>query len=208
VSTGARSAPTARPVSRVRTGARHAPIARLALALLLALALPGPAGMAAVDERPLEALLAELRLAPLAGAAPPLALEDLDGRLVSLDNLRGQVVLLYFWATWCPYCERELPAAIAELELKLASKPLRVLAVDIAEPRDKVAAFVRGRRLGSRVLLDLDGSVAEAYRVNATPTVVLIGRDGQLVARGIGNRPWSSEPALALLQRLLAPPAR
>jgi len=193
----------------VKTNARRAPVAALAGALLLALALCVPAGAAAVDDRPLEALLAELRLAPLAGAAPPLALEDLDGRLVSLDDLRGQVVLLYFWATWCPYCERELPSAIAELELKLAAAPLRVLAVDIAESRDKVASFVRRRRLGSRVVLDLDGSVAEAYRVNATPTVVLIGRDGQLVARAVGNRPWSSEPAIALLQRLLAPaPAR
>jgi len=196
-------------VRRVRPGAPRVPGGRrapaLAAALLLALAWPAPAGPAAVDERPLEALLAELRLAPLAGAAPPLALEDLDGRRVRLDDLRGQVVLLYFWATWCHYCERELPAAIAELELKLAAAPLRVLAVDVAESRDKVAAFVRGRRLGTRVLLDLDGSVAEAYRVNATPTVVLIGRDHQLVARAVGNRPWSSEPAIALLQRLLAP---
>ena len=86
-----------------------------------------------------------------------------------------------------------------------------VLLVDISEPRDAVARVVAQRGYTARVLLDPDGRAAEAYRVVATPTVCLIGRDGVLLGRAVGPRPWAEPSGRALLAALLRPasdPAR
>lgn len=80
-----------------------------------------------------------------------------------------------------------------------------VLAVDIQEPADQVASWVRARKMSMPVLLDTEAEVASAWRVTATPTVFLVGRDGRLVARGVGNRPWTEPAGRALLDALVAP---
>ena len=92
-------------------------VARLAVAALVMLSAALTAAAPTLAAAPSEALLAELQLVPGGGATPPaLSLPDLDGRMVSLAGLRGQVVLVYFWATWCPYCVRELPSTIESLQ--------------------------------------------------------------------------------------------
>jgi thiol-disulfide isomerase/thioredoxin len=83
---------------------------------------------------------------------------------------------------------------------------LAILAVNIQEGRQTAARFAREKKVTSRVLLDLDGSVTVAYRVTGTPTVVLVGRDGRLVGRAVGPRPWTSEAGRALLEALLKAP--
>jgi peroxiredoxin len=80
---------------------------------------------------------------------------------------------------------------------------LVVLAVNIKEGRGQVAAWTERHRLTVPVLLDPEGRITEAYRVTATPTVFLVGRDGRLVAKALGNKPWTSEQGQALLQLLL-----
>ena len=85
---------------------------------------------------------------------------------------------------------------------------LTILAVDIQESRDTVARWIKEKGITAQVVLDPDGSVVAAYRVTATPTVVLIGRDGRLVGRGAGNRPWTSDAGRALLKALVEPPRR
>ncbi|MBI2527432.1 MAG: TlpA family protein disulfide reductase [Candidatus Rokubacteria bacterium] len=89
---------------------------------------------------------------------------------------------------------------------ELGRKGLTVLAINIQEGRQKVAAWVRDRGLTSRVLLDPAGEAVAAYRVTATPTVFLIGRDGKMVARGAGTRSWLGAEGRALLGALLAAP--
>ena len=81
-----------------------------------------------------------------------------------------------------------------------------VLAIDIQEAPDKVAAWVKARGMTLPVLLDRDGAVTAAYRVTATPTAVLIGRDGRMVARAVGTRAWGGAAGRALLDALLAAP--
>lgn len=81
-----------------------------------------------------------------------------------------------------------------------------VLAIDIQEAPDRVAPWVRARGMTLPVLLDRDGAVTAAYRVTATPTAVLIGRDGRMVARAVGTRPWGGAAGRALLDALLAAP--
>ena len=152
----------------------------------------------------LDDLLFDLQLVPLDGKrAPAFALPALDGGRVSLGDLRGRVVMLYFWASWCPYCAKELPSAIETVQRELADRGLDVLAIDIQEPPDKVAAWVKQRKVTTRVLLDGEGTVSQLYGVTGTPTVFLIGRDGRLVAKAPGTKPWAGPQGRELLGTLL-----
>ena len=83
-----------------------------------------------------------------------------------------------------------------------------MLGINIKESRETVAAWVKGRGVSARVLLDPDATVTRAYGVRYTPTVVLVGRDGGMVARASGTRDWSKDAGRALFRLLLAPPAR
>src|SRR5262249_53814373 len=127
---------------------------------------PGPTGRADVFAvaRPAEPAV-----------APDLELPDLAGQPVRLRDLRGRVVLLNFWATWCPPCREEMPALDA-LARELGPKGLTVLGVNFKESRPQIDAFVRERRLGFPMLLDADGLVSERYQVFALPGSVLVDR--------------------------------
>lgn len=89
------------------------------------------------------------------------------------------------------------------MQKELGKDGLTVLLVNVGEPRDTVAHVVAARGYTARVLLDPDGRVMDAYRVQATPTVYLIGRDGLLLGRAVGSRPWADPPGRALLTALL-----
>jgi hypothetical protein len=93
--------------------------------------------------------------------------------------------------------------SIDSLQTELGKDGLTVLLVSVTEARETVARAVAARGYGARVLLDTDGRVTEAYRVQATPTVYLIGRDGMLLGRAVGPRPWTEPPERALLAALL-----
>jgi hypothetical protein len=97
-----------------------------------------------------------------------------------------------------------LPSAIEQAHRAFKDAGLTVLAVNLGEDRATVAAWVRAKGVTSTVLLDPDGVAQRAYRVTATPTVVLVGRDGRLVGRAHGNRPWMGEKGRRLFQALLA----
>ncbi|HKZ06964.1 MAG TPA: TlpA disulfide reductase family protein [Methylomirabilota bacterium] len=172
--------------------------ALLAAGLLFAAPSAGPAA----DPTP-EAFAALQLVATPRTAAPPLALSDLDGRSVSLASLRGDVVLLYFWATWCPYCEKELPTTVEQLARRYRDRRLSVLAVNIEEGRGKVLPWIRRHGVTVPVLLDVDGDVTSEYRVTATPTAVLIDREGKMLARAVGTRPWTDDRGRALWDTLL-----
>ena len=131
---------------------------------------------------------------------------DLDGAKVSLGTQRGRVVLLYFWATWCPYCGKELPAAIEQLARTYRERALSVLAVNIEERPETVRAWVRQHKVTVPVLLDADAEVSAEYRVTATPTAILIDGEGRTLARAVGTRPWTGDQARPLWDALLGAP--
>jgi peroxiredoxin len=177
------------------------------LGVLLAgsLALGAPAQ--AADD--IDRFLRELGLTALPGERPAgFTLPGLDGSKVKLADHKGKVVLVYFWATWCPYCRRELPAGIERVSRERKRQPFAVLAVNIEEPKDLVASWAKGAGVTVPVLLDYDGAVAREYRVTATPTTVVIGRDGRLVARAAGIREWEGPTGRALLDALVAAPGK
>lgn len=120
--------------------------------------------------------------APAVGhPAPEFALADLDGRMVALRDLRGKVVLVNIWATWCPPCRAEMPAMQAALD-RYGDQGLVVLAVNQREDREAVAAFMKERQLAFPALLDSDGAVGASYQASALPSSFFIGRDGTVRA--------------------------
>jgi thiol-disulfide isomerase/thioredoxin len=154
----------------------------------------------------LDDLLMDLQIIPLENApAKPFVLEGMDGQRFALADLAGRPALLYFWATWCPYCSRELPSTIESITREFGPRGLVVLAIDIQESRQTVAGWLAGKSISPRVLLDGSGEVTSAYGVTATPTVFVVTRDGRLAGKALGTKAWSGETGRTLLRGLLAP---
>ncbi|MBN1636779.1 MAG: TlpA family protein disulfide reductase [Deltaproteobacteria bacterium] len=114
--------------------------------------------------------------------APDFTLSDLDGNTVSLNSLRGKVVLVLFTTTWCPYCIKDIPNLKKTYE-QYCDKDFELLAVYIQESQRKVSSFAAKYNLPYTVLLDTKGAVARSYGVVGVPTKVLIGKDGKVYCR-------------------------
>ncbi len=119
-------------------------------------------------------------------AAPNFTLQTLDGSSVSLSDLKGQVVVLDFWATWCPPCVKSLPQ-LGQLHQELSGKGVKVFAVNLKEDNEKVNSFLKSKEIQVPVLLDKEGEVAEKYNVRAIPETVVIGKDGHVKKVFIGT---------------------
>jgi peroxiredoxin len=136
-------------------------------------------------------------------AAPAFTLPERPGPgEVSLASLRGEVVLLNFWATWCEPCEREMPA-MQRLHEALAPAGLRLLAVSVDDTSQVVDDFRSKLGLTFPILWDADKRVADEYQAYRFPETLLIGRDGVVVERYIGPREWDSPLYEARLRKLL-----
>ena len=95
-----------------------------------------------------------------------------------------------------------MPSTIEQVHREFKDRGLAVVAVDIQESRRKVQKWVSDHELSFTVVLDPDGKVTQAYEVTATPTVFVIGRDGRLVGKALGNKEWSTGAGRALLTAL------
>jgi peroxiredoxin len=137
-------------------------------------------------------------------AAPDFTLPNTDGQQVSLQQYRGKVVFLNFWATWCIPCREEMPA-LERLHQTYHAQDLAIVSIDLKESADQVKIFFQKHSLSFPALLDQDGSVFRDYLVAGMPTTYLIDREGTLLARGVGGRDWTRAEALQLIQELIKP---
>ena len=117
-------------------------------------------------------------------AAPDFELETLSGEQIKLSDLRGSMVILNFWATWCGPCQAEMPLFQARYE-QYAPR-LRVLAVNFAEPVENVQAFVDELGLTFDILLDPKAMVQQMYAVRGYPTTYIIDSDGIIQYQHLG----------------------
>lgn len=136
--------------------------------------------------------------------APELKLKDLEGRMHDLADLRGKVVLINFWATWCPPCRREMPS-MERLSQALKNEPFAVLAVDVGEDADTIEAFTSqlDTTLTFPILLDSRGRVMQAWKVAGLPTTFLVDRQGQVVASAIGGREFDHPEMVRAIRDLM-----
>jgi peroxiredoxin len=133
--------------------------------------------------------------------ADDFALKTAEGPTLKLSEQRGKVVLVNFWATWCPPCKEEMPA-MQRLHERYQKDGFVLLAVSVdADPR-VVRPYVTGHRFTFPVALDSKMEVANAYGVRALPASFIIDRDGTLAAMAIGPRHWDGAASRALVAAL------
>ena len=171
----------------------------------------------------LRAMMFLLRLALLTGILAPFvaraAAEDIvkvgdvaptfvaaagDGGSVDLAALKGQVVLLNFFATWCPPCKAEMPALESEVWGTFRDKGLVVLAVGREHTVEQVAAFKAQHKLSFRFLADPDRAIFAKYATGYIPRCYLIGKDGAVKAATVGYEPAEFAQLVAAIRAELA----
>ena len=107
---------------------------------------------------------------------PPLSSHTVSGEPISLAKLRGNVVLLTFWASWCAECRPEMPL-FERLHAEFARQGLAVLGLNIREDQDQIRRYAKALGLTFPLVLDPEGEIARSYGVIGIPTTILIGRD-------------------------------
>jgi thiol-disulfide isomerase/thioredoxin len=189
------------------------------------LAPPAPVAIAARPASPAPGIRAR-ELRPYRGnpVPPPLRLADLHGRVRGLADSRGRVVLVNFWASWCPPCVHEMPS-MQRLKEKLAGKPFEILAVNMAEDEATIRQFLAGMaqvdaRMKSRaagqgcpdcgldfpILLDRDGAALKDWKVFVFPTSFLLGPDGKIAYALFGELTWDTDEVVRIVEGLLPAP--
>lgn len=171
------------------------------LALISFLLLPMP-GLVMADDPPLQ-----LSLIPVKPriAAPEMVLKDLNGQTIALSKLKGKVVVVNFWATWCPPCRREFPS-MERLRQQMAGKPLVILAVNEGEGVETIESFFSTLDLqpGFSTLLDEDGSAMSFWPVRGLPTTFIIDKRGRMAYRAVGGREFDHPEIVKQITRLLS----
>lgn len=141
-------------------------------------------------------------------APSTLALHDLDGKPHTLADYKGRVVLVNFWATWCPPCRAEMPS-MQRLKDAMKGKPFAILAVDMAEPEADVRQFLRDMKdakLDFTILMDKDGRALKDWKVFVFPTSYVLDAEGKLRYSLLGSTEWDEFDTLKKIEALLPQP--
>lgn len=139
---------------------------------------------------------AEQSMTPLPDrpAAPEVDLVDVDGQRHTLAQYRGKVLIVNFWATWCPPCREEMPSMERAWQA-VKDEGILLLAINVGETEDQVWTFTPNYPVTFPLLLDHDSKTIEAWPVRGLPTTFVIDPEGRLACRAIGGRAWD-DPAL------------
>ncbi len=145
----------------------------------------------------------EQSLTPVEGRppAPELDLLDMEGVRHRMADYRGKVVIVNFWATWCPPCREEMPSMQRAYE-QLREEGIEMLAVNIGENEDIIFAFTANYPVEFPLLLDLDSATIQSWPVKGLPTTFVVDPQGRLAYRAIGGRAWDDPDLLAPVRRL------
>ena len=136
--------------------------------------------------------------------APEFILQDMDDASHRLSDFHGKVVMLNFWATWCPPCRREMPS-MERLYNKYKDRGLVIVAVNQWEDPDLVFEFTGQLSVAPTfpILFDRESRIAEQYKVKGLPTTYLLDREGKIRYRAIGGREFDHPAVEALIEDLL-----
>ena len=133
---------------------------------------------------------------------PELVLPDMNDQRNALDDYRGKVVLINFWATWCPPCVHEMPS-MQRLKEKMAGRPFVILAVNMAEDKNTVKAFLQTKvAVDFPILFDYDGKAIKAWQVFAFPTSFVIDKSGKIKYALFGSIDWDEAKIVEKLTAL------
>lgn len=135
--------------------------------------------------------------------APDFTLKDLNGKPVTLSQFRGKVVVLNFWASWCPHCREEMPS-LERLNEVYGSSNFALLAVNVeGDGEGAVKSYLAKNPFNFRVLLDSKLTVQDLYGVYELPETLIINKKGQVVEKVLGSMNWSSVEVLKYFSPLV-----
>lgn len=135
--------------------------------------------------------------------APTLRLGTIGGEEIDLLRLRGKVVLVNFWATWCPPCIEEIPS-LGRLTTQLSGKPFRIVGVDVGETEEQVRRFLNKVPAAYPVMMDPDGVTITPWKIRAFPTSYVVDKAGRLRYGYFGGLAWDDEKVVTLIEKLIA----
>lgn len=143
---------------------------------------------------------------PLTPIDPPreaatFTLRDTLGNPVSLADYRGKVVVINFWATWCPPCRREMPS-LNRAAAWLKQYDIELLAINSGEQPERVEKFLRERTLDFPVVLDPNSDVSAEWKATRLPMTYVVDPEGRLVYRALGSREWDAPELLEPIRSL------
>ncbi|KAB0666846.1 TlpA family protein disulfide reductase [Oryzomonas japonica] len=134
--------------------------------------------------------------------APAITVNSLNGKPLNLSDLRGKVVVLNFWATWCPPCREEIPSMM-KLNSAMAGKPFQMVAVSIDEGgQPAIESFFKTSGFSLPAYTDPDNRAAKAYGITGVPETFVIDKNGILLKKVIGPMAWDSPDILSYLEGL------
>jgi peroxiredoxin len=134
--------------------------------------------------------------------APMFSLPDLAGEIHHLADLKGKIVLVNFWATWCVQCIREMPHFQKILDI-LGNEKFEIVAIDVKDPQKRVEKFLKSKSYTFQVLLDTKGEVYKSYGVRGFPTTYILNDKNQFIGQVVGARDWSAQPLVDYLSALI-----
>ena len=136
--------------------------------------------------------------------APPMdiVLRDLDGKRVRVSDLKGKIVFLNFWTTWCPACRVEMPA-MEQLYGRFKDKDFAMIAISMQESGEQVRSFFERHKLSFTALLDSDGAVGSRFGAVSIPTTYILNKEGDIIGKIVGAREWYSKEAISLFEHLI-----
>lgn len=135
--------------------------------------------------------------------APDFTLENMQGKKVSLSDLKGKIVIVNFWATWCPPCIEEMPS-MEKLYQKFKGEDFELLAVNAEDNgKELVEGFLKKNNFSFPILLDEDAKVQQLFNIFRLPETVIINRNGEIVTKVLGGRDWMDKEIVRVLDFMI-----
>lgn len=134
-------------------------------------------------------------------AAPDFTLKGEDGKTYRLKDYRGKVVILNFWATWCPPCREEMPSMERAWQI-IKDNGIVILAINVGEDADTIFEFTGQYTMTFPLPMDIDGDVVKQYPVRGLPTTYIIDPAGRATHRAVGSREWDDPVLLRQLEEM------
>jgi thiol-disulfide isomerase/thioredoxin len=135
--------------------------------------------------------------------APDFTLKDLNAVSLSLSSLKGKVVFLNFWGSWCYYCREEMPS-IQQMYNKLKNKNFEILAVNVNDTPKEAGDYIKSNAFTFPVVLDLEYQASQIYGIKGFPTTYVIDREGYLIGKLIGSRDWDTPEVIEVFNKILS----
>ncbi|MCY3757020.1 MAG: TlpA disulfide reductase family protein [Acidobacteria bacterium] len=135
--------------------------------------------------------------------APEFAVEDRAGQVHRLSDFRGKVVLINFWATWCPPCIEEMPS-MESLRKEIDESQLQIMALSVDDSWEPIDTFLEKSSYGFGIYADFREKIAKLYGTHMVPETYIVDKQGVILCKVTGDRDWTEPATIAFLKRLIA----